>query len=280
MSEIFDRVVCGVDPSEAGEVAARVAGRVAEPSGELVLVTVDDSSVAVPAGVATTGEAQEALVRGAAAAARGGRVQTRLLEGNPLDCLRAEIDRMDATLVVVGTHGHSRAVGIALGSVATHLLHEAPCSVLVARAAHAESWPRAIVVGVDGSPQSAEAAAAARRLAERFGSALRFVAAVGDRNVDREEAYMIASELDEVAPGAVDALHELSEDADLVVVGSRRLKGIRALGSVGERVAHEARCSVLVARRGRMASQPENAARAPSARAENSGMCSLATDRP
>ena len=34
---------------------------------------------------------------------------------------------------VVGSHGQSRAEGIALGSVATHLLHEAPCSVLIAR---------------------------------------------------------------------------------------------------------------------------------------------------
>jgi nucleotide-binding universal stress UspA family protein len=32
------------------------------------------------------------------------------------------------------------------------------------------------------------------------------------------------------------------------VVGSRGLQGMRSLGSVSERVAHEARCSVLVVR--------------------------------
>ena len=37
-------------------------------------------------------------------------------------------------------------------------------------------------------------------------------------------------------------------DADLLVVGSRGLHGVRALGSVSERVAHRAPCSVLVVR--------------------------------
>ena len=44
-------------------------------------------------------------------------------------------------------------------------------------------------------------------------------------------------------------VHALSDaDADLVVVGSRGLHGLRALGSVSERVAHRARASVLVVR--------------------------------
>jgi nucleotide-binding universal stress UspA family protein len=39
-----------------------------------------------------------------------------------------------------------------------------------------------------------------------------------------------------------------SERVALVAVGSRGLSGVRALGSVSERVAHRAPCSVLVAR--------------------------------
>ena len=35
---------------------------------------------------------------------------------------------------------------------------------------------------------------------------------------------------------------------DLVVVGSRGVHGLKALGSVSERVAHQAECSVLVVR--------------------------------
>lgn len=37
--------------------------------------------------------------------------------------------------------------------------------------------------------------------------------------------------------------------AHLAVVGSRGLHGVKALGSVSERVAHDAACSVLVVRR-------------------------------
>jgi len=44
----------------------------------------------------------------------------------------------------------------------------------------------------------------------------------------------------------VAALVGPSPAADLVVVGSRGLHGLRALGSVSERVAHRAHCSVLV----------------------------------
>jgi nucleotide-binding universal stress UspA family protein len=46
----------------------------------------------------------------------------------------------------------------------------------------------------------------------------------------------------------VQALVSAAADADLVVVGSRGLHGLKAIGSVSERVAHEARCSTLVVR--------------------------------
>ena len=47
---------------------------------------------------------------------------------------------------------------------------------------------------------------------------------------------------------ALDVLLEAAREVDLLVVGSRGLRGLRALGSVSERVAHQAPCSVLVLR--------------------------------
>jgi nucleotide-binding universal stress UspA family protein len=255
MSETFKRVLCGVDDSSAGAVAARLAARAALPEGSLALVSVESPAVTVHPGfmsaaVATRHDvhAKAAVERGRAAAESIHGLWTRRLEGDPVECLLDEIEERGATLLVIGSHGYSRATGILFGLVGSSILHEAPCSVLVAKEPRADQgWPRSIVVGVDGSPASAAAAEAARSLAFRFGSELRFVTATDD-HVDLAAARAIAPGLEERATRAVEELHVLSEWADLVVVGSRGLKGLRALGSVSERVAHEACCSVLVVR--------------------------------
>ncbi len=254
--DVFERVLCGVDDSDAGAEAAWVAARVVGPEGSLVLATVHDPSLAVHAGWMATRVAEQlaeaarrASERGRAEAGSLHRLETRLIEGPPLDVLRREIERARPTLAVVGTHDHSRAVGIALGSVATHLVHEAPCSVLVARPPRdRQTWPETIVVGVDGSPSSEAAFEQATGLAARLGATLRPVAATKEPLVDLEAAHELAPGLETIDETAVHALHVLSEEADLLVVGSRGLRGIRALGSVSERIAHEACCSVLVVR--------------------------------
>jgi nucleotide-binding universal stress UspA family protein len=76
------------------------------------------------------------------------------------------------------------------------------------------------------------------------------VASTKDR-LDRQVAQAIAPKLEERGEAAVDVLVEASESADLVVVGNRGLHGLKALGSVSERLAHQARSSVLVVRPGR-----------------------------
>ena len=254
----FDRVVCGVDRSEAAVAAARVAGVVAAPAGRLTLISVEDPSIAVHAGWAMAhvleelaAEAREALARGLDEAAPAHPLETRLLEGDPIRCLLAEIAAEDATTVVVGSHGLSRTTGIALGAVSTYLLHDAPCSVLIARGEiERERWPRQIVVGVDGSADSASAVAAARELGVRFAAEVRAVVATRDAHVDVEAARRVEPACEEREERALDVFNVLSETADLLVVGSRGLRGLRALGSLSERLAHEARCSVLVVRSG------------------------------
>ena len=74
-TSLFDRVVCGVDRSDAGATAARAAALLASPDGSQGLVAVDDPSIAVHVGSAMprlleelSGEAHAALVRGRAEA--------------------------------------------------------------------------------------------------------------------------------------------------------------------------------------------------------------------
>jgi nucleotide-binding universal stress UspA family protein len=128
------------------------------------------------------------------------------------------------------------------------MLRDATCSVLVAKPARkAEAWPRQIAVGVDGSIASAAASDVARAIADRFGASIRLVASTTDQ-LDREAAQVIAPKLEEQDRPALDILVAASESADLIVVGNRGLHGLKALGSVSERVAHQAHSSVLVVR--------------------------------
>jgi nucleotide-binding universal stress UspA family protein len=255
-TDVFDRVVCGVDGSDAGATAARVAGLVTAPDGSLTLVSAYDSSIAVHAGWNMAQvldelalESQSALERGRTEAEPHHPMEPKLLKGDPLHCLLAEIARREATAVVVGSHGISRATGIALGAVSTYLLHDAPCSVLIARGSiDAEQWPRRIIVGVDGSADSIRAIEAATALAARCDASLRAMVATQDARVDLDEVRRIAPGCEEHDAQALDLLELTSETVDLIVVGSRGLRGVRALGSLSERIAHEASCSVLVVR--------------------------------
>jgi nucleotide-binding universal stress UspA family protein len=238
---VFDRVVCGVDGTDAGFEAARQSARLVAPGGWLEVFS------AAPR-VARQREAGETIRRAAAIA--GSRAESRLVDGPPLQSLLQELKEKQATLAVVGTHGHRRLYEIMISGVGGELLHDAPCSVLIARQPLTDAlFPRAIVAGADCSPESDRAVAAAEYLADRFGVPLRVITALRGKCVDPASARAPAStEVFEEHP--VRALVRGSMDADILVVGSRGLHGIKALGSVSERVAHQAACSVLVVRAG------------------------------
>jgi nucleotide-binding universal stress UspA family protein len=250
--EIFDRIVCGVDGSPESLEAARQAERLRSPEGALRLVAVEDTSTAVHAGYAASrvldeldAVAREGLER---AAAEVKPASAELKAGHPAQRLLDELRELNATLAAVGPHGHSRAVGILLGSVATELSHNAPCATLLAREPRFGEFPSSVIVGVDGSPQSLAAAAVAASIAERFGSERVTVAATGGKDIQLEAVQKLGPDL-VVDPGRpVETLTELSKEADLVVLGSRGLHGLKSLGSVSERVAHHAQCSVLIVR--------------------------------
>jgi nucleotide-binding universal stress UspA family protein len=172
------------------------------------------------------------------------------VRGHAATALISEVEREQDTLLVVGSHGLGRLAGFVIGSTATEVIHKAPGSVLVARRrSESDEFPNKVVVGVDGSPESAAAYAVARQLSERLNAELWPVVAAGGKAVDRQAVDLILDHRREESPDEpVAALVAASADADLLVVGSRGLHGLKALGSVSERVAHQARSSVLVVR--------------------------------
>jgi nucleotide-binding universal stress UspA family protein len=253
MASVFTKIVCGVDGSPAGLEAVRQAQRLAPAGAELTLVGVSESHLAVHAGPSAAEWAQRLNEEAQAALDDALEIvddaETLLLHGRAADTFLHAVGDQGATLAAVGSHEISRAAGFLIGSVATRVLHEAPCSVLVARAGE-WPWPRSIVAGIDGSDGSLAAAAVARELGTRTGSTVRFLAARGASPADvateavTDSGYDLAFSDQKPVPALLDA----ARDADLLVVGSRGLTSLRALGSVSERVAHHAPCSLLVVR--------------------------------
>ncbi len=233
---IFERIVCGVDGSPAGFEALRQATVLRSGAGRIVAVMVSEAHSR-----ATSDAVGEQLPEMAPA-------EARVVEGPPVPALLAVLERESATLLAVGTHGGDHLAGAPLGGVATSMLQQAPCSVLLARRPGEAAWsPGSIVVGMDGSREALVSAVIAAELGDRHGATVRTIAARGGPRVDRP----VLREMDGVewvSGHPVGALVDASRNADLAIVGSRGMRAFEALGSVSERVAHQARCSVLVVR--------------------------------
>jgi nucleotide-binding universal stress UspA family protein len=135
-----------------------------------------------------------------------------------------------------------------------------------------------IVVGTDLSARSSAAVKMAAELAEAMGGTLHLVTACPMQAVGMGPEVMVipdhaelidstradleslaadlrrtglAVEIHACTGDASDALCSVAEtvEADLIVVGNKRMQGAaRLLGSVPNRVAHKAPCSVLIAR--------------------------------
>ena len=251
-AENFERILVGIDETPQSIEALHQAQRMLAPGGNLHLLAAADVSIAVHAGYAASRVLDELQIGARDALARAmeqtDAADGLLVEGDPTRRLLDEATRVQATLIALGTHGHTRGAGIVLGGTATTLLHEAPCSVLIARPPRGwKRFPSSLAVGIDGSTHSRKALSAAIDLANRLEVPLRLIAATGGKPVtinglrDADDV-----EWDERKP--LDALLAASQECDVVVVGSRGLHGIAALGSVSERLAHRAHSSVLVVR--------------------------------
>ena len=238
----FERIVCGIDGSPESVEAAAQAALLALAGGHVLLV----EAAAADAG-RVLADADLAAAR--TAVADGVAIGIAVRVGQAADMLEREALHVHADAIAVGGRGGGRLAGALLGSVATRVIHEAPCSVLVARAAPAR-FPGTVVVGVDGSAAAGHALAVGRLLAARTGAPLR-VFHVLDGSLPRGGAQAGVDEaVVEVSASwsAADGLCAQAAAGDLLVVGSRELRGIRSLGSVSEAVAHRAPASVLIVR--------------------------------
>jgi len=256
---VFSRIVVGIDGSQQALEAARQAALLQDVDGQLTLLAAWDILPVIAGGPATVARynfeealqqttAEKALFAARDYIAPYTAATGKLVRGTTESQLLEEIERDEDTLVAVGSSGTGRLLGIVEGAVATEIVHKAPCSVLVARPVD-NGFPRRVVVGVDGSVESAAAYAAAHYIAERFDAELHALVAWGGKDInERFVATITDGAHDDRRESPAEALVAAAESADLVIVGSRGLHGLRALGSVSERVAHTAPCSALVVR--------------------------------
>lgn len=179
----------------------------------------------------------------------------------------------EAVAAVLGSNGMGAVKSFLLGSVAGELLHHSACPVVIVPA-ESRALTGRVAVGIDGRPDGHGPVLWAADLAQRRGAELVVVhgweypyrisgdgrgaelvevdAAVAvDRAIEaaRERVGVPVSGRS-TNDGAVDALVAASEDADLVVVGTRGRGAVRAivLGSVSAAVCAHARCPVAVIR--------------------------------
>lgn len=204
--------------------------------------------------------------------------------GRPPHVIAREASRSGADLIVVGSRGLGPIRSTLLGSVSQEVVDLAPCPVLVARTGRISR----IVLGTDGSASAKEAERflstlpTARRVLVTVVSVAEVLRpiAIGITPTVYHEATAWQAEYEEEAKrehmtAAEEAAERLSTHgvqavatvragdpaaellaaasevpADLIVVGSRGLTGLRrlAVGSVARRVVHHARASVLIVR--------------------------------
>ena len=291
-------VAVGVDGSEGARLATAWAAAEAERRGMPLRVIHSWSVPLPPIGLGPTMMGDDTALQAAAqnvlddsvAHARtttpGVDVQPELFAGSPSQALLKASET--ACVVVVGSAGLSGFSELLLGSATLQVVTHAECPVaVVPDAEHAaakadEPQPDAgrVVVGIDGSPLSVDAAATAFEAASLRGRELTLLHAWNEPAYDasglvlpetflHEESEMeelravaetvaglqekypdvsVRQRLEHGKPARV--LTAASNGADLLVMGTRGHGGFTKLllGSTSHAVLHRARCPVLVVR--------------------------------
>jgi nucleotide-binding universal stress UspA family protein len=250
---VFGHVLVGIDETPESLVAVAQAGVLRAPQGTLRLLAVSERHLATHAGLAAA-RAEDDLYLGTAvelsyAKALVDASDERLTSGNLVELLCEECARRDVTLIAVGARWHRRLSALTFGGHDIDTLHDAHCSVLIARPGWGPHRPDRIVFGVDGSPESRTAEAVARSLGARLGCDVVPVVGLGAGvapevlREEREDALL------DPRP-TIEAVAGTASRASLVVVGRGQDRTRRRSNRFVERLVYATRCSVLVVQTG------------------------------
>lgn len=269
-------VVVGIDGSTDSMTALRWAAAVAAaqhaPLTVVHAVPNEEGDVVISTSPEDAGEVLAAAA--AEVAATHPDVTASLVQhpGSPVEAL---LDLgAEAAVVVVGSRGLGGFAGLLLGSTPMQVVPHARCPVVVVRPTPEPRLSGEVVVGYDGSPAAAAAAAfgfwhaAATEAAVRVVEVGRHVEHTGEVDVDAlplgspeatfwapvrvvaEEYPTVPVRYESVEGRPARALVERGEGCVLLVLGTRGLGGFRGLlqGSVSQQVLHHATGPVAMVR--------------------------------
>jgi nucleotide-binding universal stress UspA family protein len=214
----------------------------------------------------------------------GWKLSSETLRGSPAENILNTSGWWRPNLVIVGRSDRSRVARVFIGSVSPEVVHQARCSVRVARSGISPGeGPIRLVIGTDGSMEAGEVTREVARRSWPTNTEARVISAVETLTRAELEAISYSALLRENDEQERDRLQKATEDstnslrragliangtvvdgdprqelvreaerwnADAIFVGARGLGGMERflLGSVSTAVVTRARCTVEVVR--------------------------------
>jgi nucleotide-binding universal stress UspA family protein len=270
-SDAFRRVLVGVDGTSAGRDAIALGRMLRSDDGRLILAHVVLAQGPIyrnfhstPAG----NSSREMLEREAASAGVSAEI-CGMFAASVGGGLHQLAEDLDADLLVVGSSRRGVIGRLLRGDDTQGSLNGAACAVAIAPLGYAERRKRIGTIGVayDGGPESETALAAARRLAARWGSAVRALTVINPRGSAAVVARRWTRRINALKQAATNRLRALrgvegrvrigrpdeqlvvfGDEVDLLVSGCRGHGALRRMlsASTSAHLARSARCPVLV----------------------------------
>jgi len=266
-TSVFANILCAVNGTRTSTAAVKMAASLAGPDGHLTLlaVTAVSGSGAYTAAAISPGRVDLVLSNAKRIADDAGVPSSTVVDpgGPPVEVI---LERAcDHDLLAIGAPATSWLGGMLTGGVATTALRRFTTPMLFAHRSFTGSLRgRQILVASDGEEGSDHIVDLAGRLGQSEGAQVTLVNALGAESKMNPRAIQAQARALQLAlpnagepriePGnARDVILDAAKHttAALVVIGSRRVHGLAAFGSVSRRVVHDAHCSVLVIPPGR-----------------------------
>jgi len=271
---MFENVLVGVDGGGGGRDAIALARQLGGERARYLLMNVVSRPALVRGAAiwlaASCRYAEELLERERSETGIAAQLATGC-DRSPARALHVRALREGSDLVVVGASHRNHLLRLLLGDDAIATVDGSPCAIAVAPSGYRDrpgAWTT-IAVGDDGSPQSARALDVARGLSSYHHAAIEAVSVIGpenlsyrelvlpdwspaaDRLADSRQAQLNATRgvHGRVLHGdAVDVLADLSDEVDLLIVGTRGQGRLGRLinGSTARRLAARTRCPLVI----------------------------------